>query len=79
MVRFTSRVATVFACILPTLAIGILTTAHTTLQILLYIGGFTALFSIGLMFLTPSDTTRVEIFTATAAFSAVLVVFAQNQ
>jgi hypothetical protein len=67
MLRFTSSVATVVACILPTLAISILTTAHGTLQILLYIGGFTALFAIGLMFLTNADTTRVEIFTATAA------------
>jgi hypothetical protein len=67
MLRFTSSVATVVACILPTLAISILTTAHGTLQILLYIGGFTALFAIGLMFLTNAETTRVEIFTATAA------------
>jgi hypothetical protein len=34
---------------------------------LLYIGGFTALFAIGLMFLTNAETTRVEVFTATAA------------
>jgi len=67
MLRFTSSVATVVACILPTLAISILTTAHGTLQILLYIGGFTALFAIGLMLLTNAETTRVEIFTATAA------------
>lgn len=79
MLRFTSYVATVVACILPTLAIGVLATAHGTTHILLYIGGFTALFAIGLIVLTNPDTTRVEIFTATAAFSAVLVVFVQNQ
>jgi len=79
MLKFTSSVATVVACILPTLAIGILATAHGTMHVLLYIGGFTALFAIGLMFLTNAETSRVEIFTATAAFSAVLVVFVQNQ
>jgi len=36
------------------------------------------LFAIGLMGLT-TDTSRVQIFTATAAFSAVLVVFVQKQ
>ncbi|KAM7214659.1 putative isoleucyl-tRNA synthetase [Rhypophila decipiens] len=77
MERFTSGVVTVVASMLPTMAIAILTTADTLRDKLLYIGGFTALFSIGLMVLT-SETSRVQIFTATAAFSAVLVVFVQN-
>ena len=67
MLRFTSGVATVVACLLPTLAISILTTACGMTETLLYIGGFTALFSIGLMILT-TDTSRVQIFTATAAY-----------
>jgi hypothetical protein len=67
MLRFTSGVAMVIACILPTVAIGILTTAQTTMQKLLYIGGFTALFAIGVMGLTDAGTSRVNIFTATAA------------
>ncbi|KAI0434246.1 hypothetical protein F5Y09DRAFT_297000 [Xylaria sp. FL1042] len=79
MLKFTSFVATVIASVLPTVAIGILTTAKTTLQKLYYIGGFTALFAIGLLWLTESGTTRIQIFMATAAFSAVLVVFVQNQ
>lgn len=79
MLKFTSAVAMVIACVLPTVAIGILTTAQTTMQKLLYIGGFTALFSIGVMWLSDSSTSRVSIFTATAAFSAVLVVFVQGQ
>ncbi|KAH7011101.1 hypothetical protein EDB80DRAFT_384078 [Ilyonectria destructans] len=79
MLRFTSAVATVVACLLPTLAIGVLTTAKGTLQKLGYIAGFTAMFSIGLMWLTDAGTSRVQIFTATAAFSAVLVVFVQGQ
>ncbi|KAM7197145.1 hypothetical protein V8F33_005804 [Rhypophila sp. PSN 637] len=78
MERFTSGVVTVVASMLPTMAIAILTTADMLRDKLLYIGGFTALFSIGLMILT-SETSRVQIFTATAAFSAVLVVFVQNQ
>jgi hypothetical protein len=67
ILRFTSAIATVVACLLPTLSIGVLTTAEGTLQKLGYIGGFTALFSIGLMFLTDAGTSRVQIFTATAA------------
>src|SRR6266699_3897191 len=67
ILKFTSAAATVAACILPTVAIGILTTATTTTQKLLYIGGFTALFAIGLMYLTD-ETARVQIFTATAAY-----------
>jgi len=78
-VQFTSGVATVVACLLPTLAIGVLTTAQGNIQKLLYIGGFTALFAIGLMLLTDVGTSKVQVFTATAAFSAVLVVFVQNQ
>ncbi|KAK3368637.1 hypothetical protein B0H63DRAFT_488849 [Podospora didyma] len=76
---FASSVATVVACVLPTISIGILATAEGLVRRLLYIGGFTALFAIGLMFLTDADTSRVHIFTATAAFSAVLVVFVQGQ
>ena len=67
MQRFTAAVATVVACLLPTLAIGVLTTARGMTQILLYIGGFTALFAIGLMILAK-DTSTVQIFTATAAY-----------
>ncbi|KAK0714537.1 hypothetical protein B0H67DRAFT_644387 [Lasiosphaeris hirsuta] len=78
MLRFTSAIATIVACLLPTLAISILTTARGMTETLLYIGGFTTLFSIGLMILA-TETSRVQIFTATAAFSAVLVVFVQNQ
>ncbi|RYP48198.1 hypothetical protein DL768_005858 [Monosporascus sp. mg162] len=66
MLKITSGVATVIACLLSTLAIAVLTTAKTAWQRLLWIGGFTAMFSIGLMFLT-SETPRVHIFSATAA------------
>jgi len=78
MLKFTSFVATIVACLLPTASIAILATAKTTPQRLGYIAGFTALFAIMLMWLTDAKS-RVPIFTATSAFSAVLVVFVQNQ
>ncbi|KAI3316516.1 hypothetical protein HD806DRAFT_517345 [Xylariaceae sp. AK1471] len=76
--KITSGLSTVVACLLPTIAIGVLTTANTTLQKILYIGGFSAIFAIAIMLFTP-NTPRLQIFTATAAFSAVLVVFIQRQ
>jgi len=79
MLKFTAGVTMVIASILPTVAIGVLTTAKTTMQKLLYIGGFTALFAIGVMWLTDAGASRLSVFTATAAFSAVLVVFVQGQ
>jgi len=78
ILKFTSSVATVIACLLPTLSIAILSKVHETEHLIIYIAGFTAIFAVGLMFLTNAATSRVEIFTATAAFSAVLVVFVQN-
>jgi len=71
-------VATIIACLLPTVAITVLSKIHETGQRLGAIAGFTALFAAGLMCLTKAGTSRVEIFTATAAFSAVMVVFVQN-
>ncbi|KAH8887885.1 hypothetical protein GQ53DRAFT_768191 [Thozetella sp. PMI_491] len=74
-----SSAATIFTCVLPTVAIGILATAQGLMQRLLYIGGFTALFAVGLIILTDCRKSRINIFTATAAFSAVLVVFIPSQ
>ncbi len=67
MLKFTSFVATVLACALPTVAIDILTTAKTDRDKLLYIGGFTMLFAIGLLLVSEAGTSRIQIFTATAA------------
>jgi hypothetical protein len=64
---FTSFVTTIVACLLPTAAIAILATMHSTAEVLGFIGLFTALFAAGLMCLTDSTTSRTEIFTATAA------------
>ena len=67
MMKFTSFVATVVACALPTVAIDILSTAKTKRDRLLYIGGFTILFAIGVLLLTEASTSRINVFTATAA------------
>jgi hypothetical protein len=67
MLRFTSFIATIVACLLPTVAIAVLAQLHTTAQMLGIIAVFTAVFAGGLMMLVGSGTSRVEIFTATAA------------
>ncbi|PQE03097.1 hypothetical protein CJF31_00011630 [Rutstroemia sp. NJR-2017a BVV2] len=79
MLAFTSGFATVLACLLPTVAIAVLSRLDSTRVLIGVIAAFTAIFAIGLMWLTDASTSRVEIFTATAAFSAVMVVFMQNQ
>jgi len=79
MIRFTSRVATIIACLFPTVGIAVLAKIHDTGMVIGFIALFTFLFAAGLMALTNFGTSRTEIFTATAAFSAVLVVFVQNQ
>jgi len=67
MLRFTSFIATVVACLLPTVAIAVLAQLHTMGELLGIIAVFTAVFASGLMMLVDSGTSRVEIFTATAA------------
>lgn len=78
ILRVTSILTTVVACLLPTVAISILARVHTMSMILGLIALFTAIFAVGLVLLS-SGSSRVEIFTATAAFSAVMVVFVQNK
>jgi hypothetical protein len=56
---------TVLACLFPTLAIVALANLHTKAELLGAIGGFTAVFAIGLNILTEAK--RLDIFTATAA------------
>jgi hypothetical protein len=67
MLRFTSFIATIVACLLPTVAIAVLAQLHTIGKLLGIIAIFTASFAGGLMMLVDSGTSRVEIFTATAA------------
>ncbi|RDW67556.1 hypothetical protein BP6252_08952 [Coleophoma cylindrospora] len=78
ILRFTCAVATIVACLLPTLGIYIISTVDSIRIRILYIIGFTALFSMALVFFTNAAHPKISIFTATAAFSAVLVVFVQN-
>ncbi|KAF4624145.1 hypothetical protein G7Y89_g14028 [Cudoniella acicularis] len=78
IVRITSLMTTVAACLLPTVAITVLARVHSMGLVLGLIALFTAIFAVGLVLLSSSSS-RVEIFTATAAFSAVMVVFVQNQ
>lgn len=67
ILRFTSFIATIVACLLPTVAIAVLAQLHTLGKLLGIIAVFTAIFAGGLMMLVDSGTSRVEIFTATAA------------
>jgi len=67
MLKFTSSVSTVVACLLPTVAITVLSKVEGLNNLLLCLAGFATVFSIGLIFLTNASTSRVEIFTATAA------------
>ncbi|KAK3991544.1 putative isoleucyl-tRNA synthetase [Cladorrhinum sp. PSN332] len=76
LLRFTSKLTTLFACMLPMAAIGILSRVEKLSDRLALIASFTAVFCAGLMMLT--EITRVQVFTATSAFLAVLVVFVQQ-
>jgi hypothetical protein len=67
LVAFTTFVTTIVASLLPILAIVVLSGIHKQRMILGFIALFTGLFTMGLMILTPSGTSRTEIFTASAA------------
>jgi hypothetical protein len=67
MLKFTSSVSTVVACVLPTVAIVVLSQVHGLRNLLLCLAGFAVIFAMGLIFLTNGTSSRVEIFTATAA------------
>jgi hypothetical protein len=64
--RIASIITTVVACLLPVVAITILARVHSMGLILGLIAIFTAVFAVGLVLLSSSSS-RVEIFTATAA------------
>ncbi|CAG8973469.1 hypothetical protein HYALB_00011065 [Hymenoscyphus albidus] len=65
IVRFTSSLTTVVACLLPTIAITVLSQVHGLGNLLLCLAGFAIIFAAGLIFLGTAS--RVEIFGATAA------------
>lgn len=68
ILRFTSAVSTIVACLLPTIAITVLSQLHRTRDLLLTIAGFAIVFAVGLIFLTNGTASRIDIFTATAAY-----------
>jgi len=61
------------ACLVPTMAIAVLTTtaADSKLQKLVWIGGFTILFAMGLTTFA-SEISRVQVFMAAAAYVLLL-------
>lgn len=65
--RFTSGVTTVIACLMPVVAIAVLTQVSGTRDLLLCITGFAVMFAILLIFLTQGTSSRTDIFAATAA------------
>lgn len=65
--RFTSGLSTVVACLIPVIAIAVLTQVSGIRDLLLTITGFAVVFAILLIFLTQGTTSRTEIFAATAA------------
>lgn len=73
--RVTSAISTVVACLLPVIAISILSQLHGLRNLLICLAGFAIIFALALIFLTQGTSSRTEIFAATAAFSAVMVVF----
>ncbi|KAK4187142.1 putative isoleucyl-tRNA synthetase [Podospora australis] len=73
---FSTKLTTLFACMLPMVAIGVLYVVENLSRRLGLIAGFTAIFCNGLMMV--AEVTRVQVFTATSAFLAVLVVFVQT-
>ena len=65
--RFTSSLTTVIACLMPVVAIAVLTQVSGTRDLLLCITGFAVMFAVLLIFLTQGTSSRTEIFAATAA------------
>ncbi|KAF2177272.1 hypothetical protein K469DRAFT_603778 [Zopfia rhizophila CBS 207.26] len=65
--KATSALSTVVACLLPVVAISILSQLHGLRNLLGCLAGFASLFAIVLIFLTQGTSSRTEIFAATAA------------
>nr|CDP32742.1 Putative isoleucyl-tRNA synthetase [Podospora anserina S mat+] len=77
LLKLTYRGATLVACMLPIVAILCLSIVPNLYHKLAMITCFTVLFAIAVMCMT--EGTRVQVFTATSAFLAVLVVFVPVQ
>jgi len=67
VVHLIAFVTTIMACLLPTVAIIVLATVHTTEKLLAFIALFTAIFSMGLFVFSDRETSSTQVFTATVA------------
>jgi hypothetical protein len=67
LLRIISVLSTIVACLLPTLAITVLSQLHGLRDLLLSLAGFTCIFAIGLIFFTTGSATKLEVFVASAA------------
>jgi len=65
--KLTSSISTVVACLLPVIAISVLSQLHGLKALLLCLTGFSFIFAVGLIALTQGTSKRTEIFGATAA------------
>lgn len=65
--RLTSGISTVVACLLPVIAISVLSQLQGLTALLICLAGFSLVFAIGLIALTQGTSKRTEIFGATAA------------
>lgn len=65
--RLTSGISTVVACLLPVIAISVLSQLQGLRALLICLAGFSLVFAIGLIALTQGTSKRTEIFGATAA------------
>jgi hypothetical protein len=65
--RLTSTISTLVACLMPVVAISVLSQLHGIKNLLLCLAGFSLLFALGLIFLTQGTSKRTEVFAATAA------------
>lgn len=65
--RLTSFFSTIVACLLPVIAISVLSQVHGTRNLLLCLAGFSLVFALGLIAMTQGTSKRTEVFAATAA------------
>ena len=65
--RLTSGISTVVACLLPVIAISVLSQLEGLRNLLICLAGFSLLFAVGLIALTQGTSKRTEVFAATAA------------
>lgn len=65
--KITNGMSTILACLLPVIAISVLSQIHGMGKLLSCLAGFAVAFTIILMVFTQGTSTRTEIFAATAA------------